>query len=63
MKASFKTCLFFLFAYFTFLTLFVYGFSNFNLKHFNVMYCHELNEQNDISDDKGEEYEENNEVP
>ena len=67
-KRAFSECsmaylILFPLSYHIFITLFVYDFSNFNLKPANFISCHELNEQNEIGDDDCEEYEEENEVP
>ena len=56
----FKICLFTHLLYFSFLTLFVYGFSNVSFKPANVMSCHELNEQNEVGDDDVDDYKEEN---
>ena len=59
MKASFIKNLFVTFLlYFTFLTLSIYDFSNFNIKPANVVYCHELNQKNEAGDNECKKYEE-----
>ena len=52
-----KICLF------NHLLYFDYAFSNIRFKPANVLSCHEMNEQNELSDDEFDDYEEVSEQP